>query len=220
MLHCVTNLAFVYSYVNCGANPWLLNISKCCLIHAHSDLELCLLLTLRYGSPPHVDERHRHRYEVCHLSLFLNNLLFLVCTAAQMPYFELVIRFLCLHRSIPLLYPCLKKPVFILLVVMKVENGWRYKASSLLFLCLDFHFSKVETACTHEQIVELLDHPFYVGVQFHPEFKSRPRRPSPPFTGEFFVIIEKLTYEIKIEKLLSVFFLRKYALLCFFSNLN
>lgn len=178
------------------------------------------ILTLRYGSPPHVDERHRHRYEVCHLSLFLNNLLFLVCTAAQMPYFELVIRFLCLHRSIPLLYPCLKKPVFILLVVMKVENGWRYKASSLLFLCLDFHFSKVETACTHEQIVELLDHPFYVGVQFHPEFKSRPRRPSPPFTGEFFVIIEKLTYEIKIEKLLSVFFLRKYALLCFFSNLN
>jgi hypothetical protein len=21
---------------------------------------------LRYGCPPHVDERHRHRYEVCH----------------------------------------------------------------------------------------------------------------------------------------------------------
>jgi len=24
-------------------------------------------------------------------------------------------------------------------------------------------------------------HPFYFGVQFHPEFKSRPNRPSPPF---------------------------------------
>lgn len=29
----------------------------------------------RYGSPPHVDERHRHRYEVCHQFLLLNILL-------------------------------------------------------------------------------------------------------------------------------------------------
>jgi len=26
-------------------------------------------------------------------------------------------------------------------------------------------------------------HPFFLGVQFHPEFKSRPNRPSPPFLG-------------------------------------
>jgi CTP synthase len=51
-----------------------------------------------------------------------------------------------------------------------------------------FSFSKAEPACTYEQIVELQDHPFYVGVQFHPEFKSRPRRPSPPFTGDFFLL--------------------------------
>jgi Glutamine amidotransferase class-I len=25
------------------------------------------------------------------------------------------------------------------------------------------------------------EHPFYFGTQFHPEFKSRPNRPSPPF---------------------------------------
>ena len=31
--------------------------------------------------------------------------------------------------------------------------------------------------------VELTDRPFYVGVQFHPEFKSRPTRPHPLFTG-------------------------------------
>lgn len=30
---------------------------------------------------------------------------------------------------------------------------------------------------------ELQDHPFFVGVQFHPEFLSRPTRPSPPFVG-------------------------------------
>ena len=33
------------------------------------------------------------------------------------------------------------------------------------------------------EIFELADHPYYVGVQFHPEFKSRPGKPSPPFLG-------------------------------------
>ena len=33
------------------------------------------------------------------------------------------------------------------------------------------------------EIFELDNHPYYVGVQFHPEFKSRPGRPSPPFLG-------------------------------------
>jgi len=31
------------------------------------------------------------------------------------------------------------------------------------------------------ETVELPDHPFYLGVQFHPEFKSRPNRPHPIF---------------------------------------
>ncbi|MDG1546955.1 MAG: CTP synthase (glutamine hydrolyzing) [Candidatus Poseidoniaceae archaeon] len=33
------------------------------------------------------------------------------------------------------------------------------------------------------EIFELDGHPYYVGVQYHPEFKSRPNRPSPPFLG-------------------------------------
>ena len=33
------------------------------------------------------------------------------------------------------------------------------------------------------EIVELPDHPWFVGVQFHPEFKSRPNRPHPLFRG-------------------------------------
>ncbi len=31
------------------------------------------------------------------------------------------------------------------------------------------------------ETVEIADHPFFVGVQFHPEFKSRPNRPHPIF---------------------------------------
>lgn len=33
------------------------------------------------------------------------------------------------------------------------------------------------------EIVELKDHPFFVGVQFHPEFQSRPLSPHPLFVG-------------------------------------
>ncbi|MBR5329110.1 MAG: CTP synthase [Firmicutes bacterium] len=33
------------------------------------------------------------------------------------------------------------------------------------------------------ETVELADHPFYVGVQYHPEFKSRPNKPHPLFKG-------------------------------------
>lgn len=33
------------------------------------------------------------------------------------------------------------------------------------------------------EIVELSSHPYFIGVQFHPEFKSRPGKPSPLFLG-------------------------------------
>jgi CTP synthase len=33
------------------------------------------------------------------------------------------------------------------------------------------------------ETVELSDRPFYIGVQYHPEFKSRPNKPHPLFKG-------------------------------------
>jgi CTP synthase len=33
------------------------------------------------------------------------------------------------------------------------------------------------------EILELPDHPYFLGTQFHPEFRSRPVRASPPFVG-------------------------------------
>jgi len=75
-----------------------------------------------YGGADHVDERHRHRYEV-------NPDLIEQIEAAGLIY------------------------------VGKDETGLR---------------------C---EIMELNDHPYFVGTQYHPEFKSRPNRPSPPFLG-------------------------------------
>ncbi|MEK7059267.1 MAG: hypothetical protein AAB971_00725, partial [Patescibacteria group bacterium] len=33
------------------------------------------------------------------------------------------------------------------------------------------------------EIIEGIDHPFFLASQFHPEFKSRPNRPHPMFNG-------------------------------------
>ena len=75
-----------------------------------------------YGGADHVDERHRHRYEV--------------------------------------------NPDLI----------ERIEAEGLVYV------GKDETGQRCE-IMELENHPYYVGTQYHPEFKSRPNRPSPPFLG-------------------------------------
>ena len=42
------------------------------------------------------------------------------------------------------------------------------------------------------EIIELPDHPWFVGAQFHPEFKSRPDRPHPLFYGFVKASVEKM----------------------------
>ncbi len=41
------------------------------------------------------------------------------------------------------------------------------------------------------EAVELTDKPFYVGVQYHPEFKSRPNKAHPLFKGFIAAAAEK-----------------------------
>jgi len=45
------------------------------------------------------------------------------------------------------------------------------------------------------ETVEIAEHPFYIGVQFHPEFKSRPNRPHPIFFGFVRASLEKKEQE-------------------------
>ncbi len=46
-----------------------------------------------------------------------------------------------------------------------------------------FIFSALSPDGTLPEIIELKDHPWFVGVQFHPEFKSRPFTPHPLFSS-------------------------------------
>ena len=39
------------------------------------------------------------------------------------------------------------------------------------------------TSGNRMEVLELPDHPYFLGTQFHPEFRSRPTRASPPFVG-------------------------------------
>jgi CTP synthase len=44
-------------------------------------------------------------------------------------------------------------------------------------------FSGINREKNLVEIVELANHPYFIGVQFHPEFKSRPNRAQPLFSG-------------------------------------
>lgn len=54
------------------------------------------------------------------------------------------------------------------------------------------HFVGVDKEGKRMEILELQDHPYFVAVQFHPEYLSRPFCPSPPFMGLILASKDKL----------------------------
>jgi CTP synthase len=48
---------------------------------------------------------------------------------------------------------------------------------------------------TYVEIVEIPDHPFFLGCQFHPEFKSKPLEPHPLFSA-----FTKAAYENRLRR--------------------
>lgn len=53
-------------------------------------------------------------------------------------------------------------------------------------------FVGLDDANERMEVMELDGHPYYVGVQYHPEYTSRPLRPSPPFLGLILAAKQKL----------------------------
>lgn len=47
------------------------------------------------------------------------------------------------------------------------------------------------------EIIELKNHPFFLAVQFHPEFKSKPDQPHPLFKGFIKAALDKS--KVKVE---------------------
>lgn len=54
------------------------------------------------------------------------------------------------------------------------------------------NFVGMDTEKERMEIMELKGHPFYVATQYHPEYLSRPLKPSPPFLGLILASVGKL----------------------------
>ena len=62
--------------------------------------------------------------------------------------------------------------------------------------------SSVERTSTVTRLVEMVefrDHPFFIGCQFHPEFKSRPLAPHPLFARFVRAALERQAARAKSE---------------------
>ena len=68
-----------------------------------------------------------------------------------------------------------------------------------MFEAKGFALSGVSPSNELVEIVELADHPWYVGVQFHPEFKSRPNRPHPLFRDFVAAVMRSSTLLAEVE---------------------
>jgi CTP synthase len=45
------------------------------------------------------------------------------------------------------------------------------------------------------EIIELENHPFFVGCQYHPEYLTRPLKPAPLFNVLILAVMRKLMYD-------------------------
>ena len=70
--------------------------------------------------------------------------------------------------------------------VVKERHRHRYEFNNVYrerFLKADFVFSGQTPDGKLVEIIELPKHPFFIGCQFHPEFRSKPHQPHPLFKG-------------------------------------
>ena len=71
-------------------------------------------------------------------------------------------------------------------VSIKERHSHRYEVNNILknkFEEKGMIFSGMSPDKKLPEIIELKNHPWFVGVQFHPEFKSRPLSPHPLFSS-------------------------------------
>jgi CTP synthase len=78
--------------------------------------------------------------------------------------------------------------------VVRERHRHRYEVNSTHFAALERHGLRASGHTLDGklvEIVELVDHPWMVGAQFHPEFTSRPGRPNPLFRDFVGAAIER-----------------------------
>ncbi|KAJ9709414.1 hypothetical protein PVL29_001071 [Vitis rotundifolia] len=80
----------------------------------------------------------------------------------------------------------------------------RYEVNPNMVMHLEnsgLSFTGKDASGQRMEIVELPNHPYFVGVQFHPEFKSRPGKPSALFLGLIAAACGQLESVLKEDRL-------------------
>lgn len=67
-----------------------------------------------------------------------------------------------------------------------------YKGSQVYVLNSLRDVSGTDDTEERMEVMELENHPYYVATQFHPEYLSRPLKPSPPFLGLILASVGRL----------------------------
>ncbi|XP_065203834.1 CTP synthase 2-like [Planococcus citri] len=88
--------------------------------------------------------------------------------------------------------------------VVEERHRHRYEVNNKFVKELEKHglrFVGKDENKVRMEMLELKDHPYYVATQFHPEYTSRPLRPSPPFIGLILASCGKLNSYISKGRL-------------------
>ncbi|GAB1288857.1 CTP synthase 1 [Apodemus speciosus] len=83
---------------------------------------------------------------------------------------------------------------------LEERHRHRFEVNPVLKKCLEeqgLKFVGQDVEGERMEIVELEDHPFFVGVQYHPEFLSRPIKPSPPYFGLLLASVGRLPHYLQ-----------------------
>uniref|UniRef100_A0A8C5K4C5 CTP synthase n=1 Tax=Jaculus jaculus TaxID=51337 RepID=A0A8C5K4C5_JACJA len=83
---------------------------------------------------------------------------------------------------------------------LEERHRHRFEVNPVLKKCLEeqgLKFVGQDVEGQRMEIVELEDHPFFVGVQYHPEFLSRPIKPSPPYFGLLLASVGRLPHYLQ-----------------------
>uniref|UniRef100_A0A2K5D9N6 CTP synthase n=1 Tax=Aotus nancymaae TaxID=37293 RepID=A0A2K5D9N6_AOTNA len=83
---------------------------------------------------------------------------------------------------------------------LEERHSHRFEVNPVLKKCLEeqgLKFVGQDVEGERMEIVELEDHPCFVGVQYHPEFLSRPIKLSPPYFGLLLASVGKLPHYLQ-----------------------
>jgi len=94
---------------------------------------------------------------------------------------------------------CLASKVYGGVMSVEERHRHRYEVNPELVPQIEkagLNFTGQDETGQRMEITELPEHPFYIGVQYHPEYKSRPGKPSPVFLAHAMAAAE---YQAKLK---------------------